>query len=759
MTVSRGPRVIAAEVSLVGVSLAVAYGATRLFDGTDWVWPVLATVVVVHGISAIARRNRAGIPVQVALVVLTEAVMLAVIFAGDTFNYVLPTADTLSLLETSLQDAIDAYPTARAPVVPADGFVLAFCIGLSVVALMADIAAFSLRAPLQALIPPFTLFVLCTLLGSGDAQLTSALAFLVAALAFLLTVRGLEQATTTTWMPGDQERGPNALLRLGGLLIGLAAVAAFVVGPAIPGAADDALWTWRGGGGPGTRVVVSPLVDLRARLVNQSQDIYFVVDAEQASYWRLGALDQFDGTEWTMSDDFRDVSGDFINVRANDPRPEVTQQVQIRQLGGEYLPAAYQVTGVEGLDTEITFNDQSSTLLVPKDYLRNGLSYEVTSRVPSFTAEQLRAADDDLPEATRRRYLELPELDDRVYDLAETVTAGAETDYDKAFALQSFFRSDEFEYSTDIDGSDDDALEYFLFEERAGYCEQFAASYAALARSVGLPTRVAVGFTQGDESANRPGLYTVRGENAHAWPEVYFRDIGWVPFEPTPGVSPTGAEAWTGLSGDPEDAAAQEDPLTETDVPIEPTIPPDLELQLPDFDAGATGGAASQSDDTTIPVPLRVALAVLVVVGGWFALIIGLAGARRARRRHHVHADPTGRVELAWTEAVEALARRGKVPRDSETRTEYAARVTPSSPTVAEPLHSLAVASAAARYSNTTPDDSEVERAIELSASIVSASTHHLPWYRRALVAGDPRRLVSQRPRRARRTATVVSTA
>ena len=101
-------------------------------------------------------------------------------------------------------------------------------------------------------------------------------------------------------------------------------------------------------------------------------------------------------------------------------------------------------------------------------------------------------------------------------------------------ALQDWFRTN-FDYSLDSPaGHGDDALVDFL-ESGVGYCEQFAGAYAAMARSLGIPARVAVGFTPGNEDPDDPGLYRVLGRHAHAWPEVYFPGTGWVAFEPTPG--------------------------------------------------------------------------------------------------------------------------------------------------------------------------------------------------------------------------------
>ena len=117
-----------------------------------------------------------------------------------------------------------------------------------------------------------------------------------------------------------------------------------------------------------------------------------------------------------------------------------------------------------------------------------------------------------------------------VYDLAAEVTAGATTDYDRVIALQNWFQT--FEYSTEVQsGHGSNAIENFL-QIRNGYCEQFAATFAAMARTLGIPSRVAVGYTPGRCAID--GWYSVLGKNSHAWPEIWFDGIGWVPFEPTP---------------------------------------------------------------------------------------------------------------------------------------------------------------------------------------------------------------------------------
>ena len=116
-----------------------------------------------------------------------------------------------------------------------------------------------------------------------------------------------------------------------------------------------------------------------------------------------------------------------------------------------------------------------------------------------------------------------------------SITAGQTTEYGKALALQNFFLGPEsFTYSLNPpdDGYGISALTNFLFDTRQGYCQQFAGAYAVLARAIGLPTRLAVGFATGTDEGT--GTYQVLDADAHTWPEVYFGPkYGWLPFEPT----------------------------------------------------------------------------------------------------------------------------------------------------------------------------------------------------------------------------------
>ncbi len=162
--------------------------------------------------------------------------------------------------------------------------------------------------------------------------------------------------------------------------------------------------------------------------------------------------------------------------------------------------------------------------------------YEVTSSVSAAEPEQLRAAGADYPLHVVTRYTQLTrDLPQRVKDLAVSLTAEAETPYDKALAVEAHLKTLPYNLQIEPPPYDADGVDHFLFEQGQGYSEYFASSMAVMLRSVGIPARVAVGYTTGDQVQSEPA-YAVNDSHSHAWVEVYFPGYDWIPFEPTPGA-------------------------------------------------------------------------------------------------------------------------------------------------------------------------------------------------------------------------------
>jgi transglutaminase-like putative cysteine protease len=372
------------------------------------------------------------------------------------------------------------------------------------------------------------------------------------------------------------------------------------------------------------------------------------------------------------------------------------------------------------------------------------------SQIPEPTPDELRAS---LPVPRREwlHYLELPgDFPARVREFAQSITRTATTPYDKALALQNYLRDPD-NYTYDLDapaGHSDHALERFLFDTRRGYCEQFAGSYAAMARAIGLPARVAVGFTPGDR--DRDGVFHVSNKQAHAWPEVWFQDVGWIPFEPTPGrFAPTPDES-SDYTGTGRQAASSTTtpsttaPSATTTTSNTPTPSIDRNRLRDEFIQTERGTPPKGGGEVGSRVLLGVGVALAVVAFGVLAMLFGVLLVKWVRRRRRRHApDVRDRVIGAWAEALDRLREAGVAPRASATPVEFALRHAPASgaghagPALME-LARLQTAALFARDAPTKDDAAEAWRQVHRIERALRKATRWSRRWRRRL---DPRSL------------------
>ena len=211
-------------------------------------------------------------------------------------------------------------------------------------------------------------------------------------------------------------------------------------------------------------------------------------------------------------------------------------------------------------------------MLVARRPLRAGDSYIVRSAIAEPSVAELRQDHTDYPPSIRERYLQLPDtIPARVFVLAERVAGDEDNPYDKAQQIETFLRG--YAYNDQIPGPapGQDAVDYFLFEEKEGYCNYYASSMVVMLRHLGVPARLATGYATG-EYQPATGLYRLRDRDSHTWVEVYFPTYGWIEFEPTasePALSrPTGTE---GTVGDEEDGGGRDreaNPDKEGNIPL-----------------------------------------------------------------------------------------------------------------------------------------------------------------------------------------------
>jgi hypothetical protein len=342
--------------------------------------------------------------------------------------------------------------------------------------------------------------------------------------------------------------------------------------------------------------------------------------------------------------------------------------------------------------------------------------------VPKLTPEELAGAPDVAPQEIVSRYTALPAISPRVQAAARQATADAPNAYARAKALQDFFGRN-FKYDLNVDpGHGEDALERFLFVTKRGYCEQYAGAYAVMARSIGLPARVAVGFTPGE--LQNDGKYHVRDEHAHAWPEVYLHGFGWVAFEPTPGRGAPNAVDYTGrpeAQDSSNDAGATQ---TTTATTAAPATGAESSTTMPDL--GDSGAQVDTSPDPSpgLPTIVKVLLVVLGLAAVW-AIVVPLLHLRRRRARRS-RPGSAAQVLADWEDTAEVLSSAGVSRRASETMTEYATRAGTSVGLQQDPsraLRTLALDAATAAYSSGEVPAEVVERSGQ-SARLVQTAIH-----------------------------------
>jgi protein-glutamine gamma-glutamyltransferase len=285
-------------------------------------------------------------------------------------------------------------------------------------------------------------------------------------------------------------------------------------------------------------------VDLRAR-GRLSDTIVMRVRSPQASLWRGQVYDTFDGTRWTASDEttlaLPRSSGDS-SFAVPEPSDDGDSYVRTRRVVQTFYVQTQQpnVVFTAPGPRSVFFPagelraDRYGSIRAPI-LLDPGLVYSVISEVPVVTAGELRSS----PPVTRglERYLQLP-ADQPARDaaLATRITAGLSTTYDKAAAVQSWLQTHtRYDLGVPPDPEGVDAVDHFLFETRRGFCEHIASAMVLLLREAGVPARFVVGFGPGQRNA-LTGYFDVRESDAHAWVEVLYPGVGWIPYDPTFGV-------------------------------------------------------------------------------------------------------------------------------------------------------------------------------------------------------------------------------
>jgi transglutaminase-like putative cysteine protease len=710
-----------------GATLALA----RVYSGATWIAPLLLAAALPAAILALGETRRWNPLVTTAVTAVVGAWLAILVDVPGKTILGVPAAGAIAAAAHDIARSPHILRSAVVPVAPVGAALMLAVVATFVVSLAAELTARRLEAPIGAIGPSIALYVAISALGSGRWAPTTACYALVV-IEYLVALQHSDMETRRTWFQSARHR--RSQLVTGGAGAGALVVAvALALGPGLPGARADAWIKYRSlGSGKGSSVlnVLSPLVSVGAKLTGResTREVFTVRTTEKnGNYWRVIALDRFQNDGWSLNSDRRSATK-LPGPTGGPGTSLVTETFQLDQIDPDWLPAAYRPVQVDAPGSQVLLDSTSLFL----DRPLAGLGYTVESEIANPAKSALEAVTDGDLEAMKADTSLPDDFSRRARSYAQDITHDAQTPYDKAIALMKTFQSPPFVYDPTVSlGTDAGALDKFLFSTHHGFCEQYAAAFAELARSIGLPTRVAVGYQRGTLQGD--GLWHVEERDAHAWPEVWLGPtVGWFRFEPTPGrvdpVTGYGSLAPGGPAGATTTTTpTTTNPSTPTTVStaLRPT-PNQVNVQPP-----STPTPPSHTRDhivTGIVVTLVAVVAALLILAAALAF-----GAWRRTRRRRCDPDDRRRVLGAWTEALERLAGAGIERRLSTTSLEFALRQAPAlgAGAAGPPLMSLARLHTAAMYSPDSPSAIEADEAwLEVDA-ITAALRSSVPLSRR----------------------------
>ena len=648
-----GP-VAAALLTALGLIVAV-WPLSAVVQPGAWGTGAAATAGTVVVAGAVVRLLTRRAPAWFAIPAVPVAQLGAATVALTVFTarqagrgWLLPSPEVWRAVDAFFSAAVGEIRGGVAPLAASPAIAVSVAAVAGLVAVVLDLVLVTLRAPLVAA-------VLVTVLGAVPGiivhQGANPVWFIGLAIVILLFLH-VRFALPGSARPAPEPDasaprraladGPLRTRRLPAVVLGfLAVLAALIVSPLLPLSASGL----NVGGGSAT---LSATLNLGQDLRRPSPVTALTLITQDGTppYLRIATLTRFDGSAWQpdrpatvpLPQGFGDVAApEGVAVH------KTKTTVRTAGISGSWLPVPYQATAVRGENGSWNAAADNRTVIAANaDAAEQNYTIDTATLEP--TLDQIRASTSsgsDAAEDLRALPADMPAI---IADSAREVVGGASTDYDKLVALQTWFRAG-FRYSLQtpvddgFDGTNVDAVARFL-TVREGYCVHFAGAFALMARSLGMPTRIVVGYLPGTATDRRSDdgkvVYEVSTDQLHSWPEVYFSGIGWVPFEPTAtrGV-PT---AFTDRSSGSDDGAAPSAGATPQPTSTGAAKDP-KNLDVPN--AGAAGSSG--------PTALQAMPVVWTVLGVLVVLLIP-ALVRRIQAVRRRRAAGRGDAVAAWTE-------------------------------------------------------------------------------------------------------------
>ncbi|MQA07090.1 MAG: transglutaminase [Pseudonocardiaceae bacterium] len=612
-------------------TVAASTSLTGVIGGARWLGYVLVVVLLIVSTGFGLRSLRVP-PILVAFgQLLVLLFVLIAVFTRSGVAGFLPGPTALEELGMVLGSAAEEIRTGLPPVEPNAPILCLVTIALGLVAVLVDTLAVAALAPAAT-----GLVLLCVY--AVPASLASEMlpwwTFLLGAACFALLLAVDGNHRHQRW--SVRSSGPGAVVATRGHAgVGAAVIACIAIvfglgaGSQLTAIGTEGRLPGAGGGdGGGTGGLgVKPFTALRGLLDQNGNTELFRIRGlgNDNRYLRTLTLNHFrPGAGWEIKN--QTMSSGSPATGQLPVGPGVSDEGQTRTIRIEptnwmdvWLPVYGQPRGLEDVSDDWRYDVTSGTVFTEK--AKRADAYTQTALLSEPTARQLRASNTN-PSLVDPVYTEAIGVDQRVSGLARRLTERAPTSFDKVASVWRYFSpGNGFTYDTQTaPATDPDALADFVLRGKRGFCEQYASAMAVMLRSIGIPSRVAIGFTSGYTTAD---YRSISSQDAHAWVEVFFEGHGWVTFDPTPlsdgrGYVPDYLRGNQGTPPDQQPTPSQQ-PTTSSQSP-----PPSDAAAAPPPGSGQDGG---QRPDGT-PSPWLIG-----ALAGVGLLVLGLTVAAVLLRR------------------------------------------------------------------------------------------------------------------------------
>jgi transglutaminase-like putative cysteine protease len=764
-------------------------------SGTPWQIAILVATLLGAGITwtAIAYRARAIVVIGANIVGFILTVGLLV--APNTLWLILPTRSTVNVVWSELSRALELIRYGVEPVRPLPGLVmligvLFWTLGFLLVAGLLN------NRPFVAVLTPLIVALQFVIIDRRPESIVELAIFVGVVAMALLAIRlderdggsGRLQRVDATSKPSSRPSLAITLLVVATVAIAVSAVAA--TGDRIP---TDGYVSWRTPAGFSDEysgsVAYNPYTSIRSGLNTATNNPVFRAEIEGADpstvRFRTVTLDLYRNGRW---------STDRVQIFPIDEEPwidpdqayqgetvEVTTSIRIDNLAQPWMPAPDTPNAViaesEDDQKSIRVRKLDGSLILPGDRTYDGMTYAIRSDLPRYDGSTIaalaRTADGELSPmftaavadgqevpssapppsdrelANEEFWLEYPldELGGRAFErYAEDIVDNLDTNFEKAIALESWFRdTNRFTYNSRVpsENTTSDVLAWLTDEDnpyvRNGYCEQFATAMALLARAVDVPSRVVLGFTPG--TALNDTTVQVYDKNAHSWVELWIPNFGWMAFDPTPrsGYSAPTADDSLELALGFSPADYVDDIPNPTFVDTEGGgIGPDGRFQPnPERDnpfVGSGGGSDSANSGMNLPSWLPVALASTAIL---IVLLVAAPFVKWARRRRYAKRLESGDVSAAWEDIVDRLIDLREIIDPASTPLETALSIDPS-------FEALATTYGASLYGEASSTTAVIDQATNARLRAEQHLTTRYSRGERLVAAYRPSRLLAR---------------